>query len=530
MPAETKRPKPTPPAAARPAAPVPPYAGAAGLNFFDEDRLVRRILEAKLPAAGRAKALASLSELGALCGGKLNALVQAAHEDGRFARLDRYDRWGGRIDRVVYCAEQLEARRLAFQAGCLPPVPLLERMTKAYLLNQNGEGGVTCPLAMTDGLIQLLESRGTPEQKRRWLPLARDIEAYPAFTAGQFVTERQGGSNVSENETVAEPAADGTWRLAGLKWFCSNPGELWVTTAKPKGSESVGLFLVPRRRPDGSLNECHILRLKDLSATRGKATAEVEYRGAYAELIGRVPHGMALLLGIVLKASRIHVAAGSLGMMRRAFVEARLWAASRRVLGMPVASFAHARSALEWMEAALTASTLAYYEELGQLDREDPAAEVLVPMAKIQVTRLATRAVYEARLLFAGNATLRDFSVLPRLAEDTLAQEIWEGTHPILAGHVLRALRKPASRKAFWVLIEGSRGGGPALDRVAESRERLAALLDRKPEPPEERAAAGLEAADLAWRALTLSLLVRAADGPLDEGGSFRRFADLLAR
>jgi putative acyl-CoA dehydrogenase len=94
---------------------------------------------------------------------------------------------------------------------------------------------------MTDGLIQLLESHGTAEQKRRWLAVSRDPAAYPPFTAGQFVTERQGGSNVSENETIAEPAADGAWRLTGLKWFCSNPGEVWVTTAKLKGSDTVGL-------------------------------------------------------------------------------------------------------------------------------------------------------------------------------------------------------------------------------------------------------------------------------------------------
>lgn len=525
MPATTRKPKAK---AAEPAPATAPYSGARGLNFFEEDRLVRRILEARLAPATRAKTLAALSRAGELCGGRLDELVAAAHEDSNRPRLERFDRWGARVERVAYCAEQLEARRLAFGLGCLPPVGLLERMTKAYLLNQNGEGGITCPLAMTDGLLQLLEAHGTPEQKRRWLPKAGDVETYPPFSAGQFVTERQGGSNVSENETVAEPGPDGHWRLTGLKWFCSNPGELWVTTAKPKGSEAVGLFLVPLHRPDGRVNECHLLRLKDLSATWGKATGEVEYRGAYAELIGRVTHGMALLLGVVLKASRVHVAAGSLGMMRRALVEARLWSSSRRVLGLAVESFSHARGTLERLEADWTAATLAYFEELGRLERGDPAADVLVPLAKIQVTRLASKAVHEARLLMAGAGTLRDFSILPRLSEDTLAQEIWEGTHPILAGHVLRALRKPASRKAFFAVLAGAADSAVG-GRVEELSDRLERLLDEGPEPPEERAAAGLRAADLAWTALTLSLLAKASGTPLDEGGSFSRFASLLA-
>ncbi len=504
------------------------YETAAGLNFFDEDRLLIRILESRLPEKGRAAALARLSKLGALCGGELERLVRVAHEDGNFPRLERFDRWGRRVDRVVYCAEQLEARRIAFAQDCLPPVGLLERMTKAYLLNQNGEGGITCPLAMTDGLVALLESHGTPAQKKRWLPMARDVDTYPAFTAGQCVTERQGGSNVSENETIAEPHADGTWRLTGLKWFCSNPGELWVTTAKPKGSDAVGLFLVPKHRPDGTLNESHILRLKDLSATRGKATAEIEYRGAYAELIGRVPHGMALLLGVVLRASRVHVAAGSLGMMRRAYLEAKLYAEARKVLGKAVADFTHARATLDWMEAAQTASMLVYFEELARLDAEDDAADVLMPLAKIHVTRLASRVVHEARLLMAGNATLRDFSILPRLAEDTIAQEIWEGTHPILAGHVLRALRRPASRKAFFTLCRGKGAKGSAAASTEACLSELGSLLDRAPEPPESRAAVGLFAGELAWKAVTLSLLGREAGGRLDPEGSFTRLAELL--
>jgi putative acyl-CoA dehydrogenase len=152
-----------------------------------------------------------------------------------------------------------------------------DRVHERLLLRvQNGEGGVTCPLAMTDGLIGLLDQHGSPEQRNRWLPLLRDPNVPTPLTAGQFVTERQGGSNVSENETVARPMPDGSWRLTGLKWFCSNPGELWVTTAKPEGSQRVAIFLVPRRLADGGLNECHILRLKDITGTRGKATAEVE--------------------------------------------------------------------------------------------------------------------------------------------------------------------------------------------------------------------------------------------------------------
>ncbi|MEQ1920120.1 MAG: acyl-CoA dehydrogenase family protein [Elusimicrobiota bacterium] len=281
------------------------YASASGTNFFTTDRLTTAILRQRLPHSQRAAALDSLTAFGEVCGGELGRLIEEAHQDGKYPRLERYDRWGRRIDRIVYNEEQLQARRLAFKHGLLPPKPLLERMAMAYLLAQNGEGGVGCPLAMTDGLATLLEEQCTDEQRARYRHLVYDAKGPTPFTGGQFVTEQQGGSDVSAGETRAVLAKDGTWRLTGLKWFCSNPGELWVTTAKPEGSDMVGLFLVPRILADGSLNECHVLRLKDLSGTRGKATAEVEYRSAYAELIGRPSRGIAILLNTVISASRI---------------------------------------------------------------------------------------------------------------------------------------------------------------------------------------------------------------------------------
>jgi len=397
--------------------------------------------------------------------------------------LERYDRWGMRVDFIHYCPEQLEARRLVLQSGVLPPVPLWERMVKAYLANQVGEGGVTCPLTMTDGLTQVLLAHGTESQKKRWLPLLADPGTPTPLTGGQYITERQGGSVVSENETRAVPAPDGTWRLTGLKWFCSNPGELWVTTAKPEGSNAVALFAVPRRLSDGTLNECHILRLKDICGTRGKATAEVEYRGARAELIGRPAHGLAILMGVVIKTSRMHVVAGSLGMMRRALLEAGAYARARKVMGRPAAELPEVRLGLERIETRWRGAQAAFFEMIRALEEEDPVAEVLVPLLKIGVSKAASEAVREAQMVFGGNGILRDFSILPRLSQDALIQEIWEGTHAVLAGHVEKALRRKDSRRAFEALAGGASldGSGLALCEEAYARLTRALLAAERP-------------------------------------------------
>ena len=500
---------------------TPEYTGASGTNFFTTDRLATAILNQRLPPSERGAALASLTAFGEVCGGELGRLIEEAHQDGKYPRLERFDRWGRRVDRIVYNEEQLQARRLAFKHGLLPPKPLLERMTMAYLLAQNGEGGVGCPLAMTDGLAGVLEDYGTEEQKARYLPIVLDANGPTPFTGGQFVTEQQGGSDVSAGETRAVPAKDGTWRLTGLKWFCSNPGELWVTTAKPEGSNVVGLFLVPRRLSDGSLNECHIQRLKDLSGTRGKATAEVEYRGAYAELIGRASRGIAILLNTVISASRQHVAAGGLGFMRRAFVEATLYARARRVAGRPAAELPPIAAALRRMEAELAAGTLAYFEGIACIERGDAAAEVLLPLLKMELSRSASIMIHEARLILAGNATLRDFSLLPRLAEDAIAQEIWEGTHLVLAGHVLKALRRPASGAAIKAILSNH--------GCHDSRWLVQRLEQLRSAPASDRPEDVLEICAATWRALQLALLSREAAGPLDVDGNFARLASILS-
>lgn len=494
------------------------YAGAAGGNYFEEDPLLRAWLARRLPASDREKAFERLSAFGALCAGRLAQLADASHREDNLPRLERYDRWGKRVDQVRYCAEQLEARRLVVEAGALQPTPFIERMTMAYLLNQNGEAGVTCPLCMTDGLIGLLDSHGTLEQRKRWRPLLLDPNGQTPLTGGQFVTERHGGSSVSENETRATRAADGTWRLWGLKWFCSNPGDLWVTTAKPEGSDVVGLFLVPRRLPNGELNECHLLRLKAITGTRGKATAEVEYRGAYAELIGRPSQGLAILLRTVIKVSRLSVAAAGVGGMRRAFQEARLYASWRKVGGRPVAEFPHAAAELERMEAAWTAAALTFFEELALIEDKDPAAEILIPLLKMKLSQAGVDQVRRAQLLFAGNGIIRDFSILPRLADDALIQEIWEGTHPVLAAHAAKALRRGASRKAFDRLLDA----GAKAAEEAKWKDALAELKDCR-----GRLDQGDDMAlcDAAFRALALALFMREAEGPLDIATPFSRLA-----
>ncbi len=416
---------------------LPGYPGTRGLNVWEADIELAAAAGSRLTPPGRARA----AEFGAFVGGTLDALIETAHKTENLPRL---------VDGAVrYCPEQIEARRhLARAIYGVGPLSLTERITRAVLANYAGEGGITCPLAMTEGLIGLLDKRGTDEQKKFLIPKLRSDDPEWALTGGQFITERQSGSNVAANETAATPNPDGTWSLAGTKWFCSNPGELWVTTAKtPRGV--VALFLVKRKRADGSLNGHKILRLKPIGGTRGKATVEVEYIGAQAELIGKPREGLVLLVNDILSVSRLHVAAAALGFAGRAVLEARTFAAWRTAYGRPLTALASVAARLKSMQALHAGMITAFYRGLDALEENSADAEALVPLLKVEISRRGSALVREAQLLIGGHGILDDFSPLNRLADDALVNEIWEGTHPILAGHAAKSLRRPRVLDAF---------------------------------------------------------------------------------
>lgn len=469
---------------------LPGYEGTRGINVWSADPTLR---DAVLPRLSGPAAEARLLGFGALVGGRLGALIETAHKPENLPRLADADVGGARVPAIAYCAEQVEARRVLARAVYgTPGLPLVERMTLSVLSNYAGEGGITCPLAMTEGLIGLLERRGTPAQKAL-LPRLRSDDAVWALTGGQFVTERQGGSNVSANETLARPNADGSYALTGVKWFCSNPGEAWVTTAKVEGTPYIGLFLVLRRDADGRLNGHRVLRKKEIGGTRGKATVEVEYLGARAELIGKPREGLALLVDEILSVSRLHVAGAALGFASRALLEAETFAAWRVAYGQKIADMPTVKARLDHMRRERRGMIAAFYAGVDSVASDAADAQALVPLLKTEVSKRASYLVREAQLLIGGHGILDDFSPLNRLADDAVVNEIWEGTHPILAGHAAKALRRPRALDAFLARVSDAPFSGELRSRVEASRAT----------PESERALADEGLVSFAYDALT---------------------------
>ncbi len=377
-----------------------------------------------------------------------------------------------------------------------PNLPEAARYAAVYLLNQNGEAGATCSVACTDGLRRIL--RRFPAGFETALRSVEESTPQRFAHGAQFVTEIQGGSDAATNAVRAEPQADGSFRLWGQKWFCSNPtADWWLVTARPDGApagpKGVGLFLVSR-----DAGSYRFERLKDKLGTRALPTAEIQFEGAPARPVGPLPDGLKNMVATVLVTSRIHNVLAAAAFLRRAEREARAYAAFRTAFGsrladMPLIADALSRlaSAADRTEAGAFATVDAWLaaDRPGCPDAERLHTRVLVSLAKAVVTRGAPGLIYEAMTVLGGNGIEERFSPLPRLWRDSAILETWEGSYTLLLMQALDDLRRFVVRGHEAEFLGGWHGRPPAAEEARE----LAAVL---------AAPDGDAAAILRWREL----------------------------
>jgi acyl-CoA dehydrogenase len=387
-------------------------------------------------------------------------------------------------ERVEFAEPYARAGRAVWASGIVS-AGAYEQAALLYLLAHAGEGGHSCPVVCTAGLVRALEREASPELRAEFLPRLLEDNYDRAQRGAQFLTERHGGSDVGANRVQAVPDGE-AWRLSGEKWFCSvADADQFVVTARPRaapeGTRGIGCFLVPRR-VDGAVNGFRIRRLKDKLGTRALATGEIEFEGALAYPIGEVDDGFRIAAGVVLNTSRWLNAMGSTGLMRRAYLEASRFARERTAFGRPIAEFPLVRENLAVMKAetqAALASTLELTRLVEQIDAGKASADdvtwhrILVNANKFVTSLAATRVVRRGIETLGGNGTIEDFSPLPRLYRDAIVFESWEGTHNVLCLQVLRDLER--------------------LDAVDVALERVVGLSGSEPQSPIAPALAELD-------------------------------------
>ncbi|GAA2758136.1 acyl-CoA dehydrogenase family protein [Actinopolymorpha rutila] len=434
---------------------------------------------------GLAAAGGRLAEIGALAGSE-QAREWAFDAHRHPPRLVTHDRYGERADEVEFHPSwhHLLGRAVGWGLHGAPwtsgeATPHLARAAGFYLWSQ-AEAGHGCPVSMTYAAVPAL--RAEESLAAAWTPLlsspAYDPGLRPAAgkrgaLAGMAMTEKQGGSDVRSNTTVADPGgADGEYVLTGHKWFCSAPmSDVFLVLAQAPGG--LTCFVLPRVLPDGTRNAVRLVRLKDKLGNRSNASAEVEFEGALASRLGPEGRGVATILAMV-NATRLDCVLGSAALMRRAVGEASWHAAHRRAFGssladQPAMANVLADLAVEQEAATTLAMRLAAATDAAEADPGERALlRIALPAAKYYVCKRAPSVAAEALECLGGNGYVEE-SGMPMLFRESPLNSVWEGAGSVQALDVLRALRREPDALTAWLgEIAPARGADPRLDHAVE--------------------------------------------------------------
>jgi putative acyl-CoA dehydrogenase len=283
------------------------------------------------------------------------------------------------------------------------------------------------------------------------------------------MTEKQGGSDVRSNTTIAQPAEDGTWRLRGHKWFTSAPmNDLFLVLAQaPAG---LSCFLVPRVLPDGTRNTFRIQRLKDKLGNRSNASSEPEFDGTVGWLVGPEGRGIRTIIEMV-SLTRLDNVVGSAAGMRAALVQAVQHTRHRSAFGRILAAQPLMGNVLADLVVESEAATTLALRLAGAVDRamagddaERAFSRLAVAVGKYWVCKRQPAFVAEALECFGGNGYVEE-SVMPRLYREAPLNGIWEGSGNVNALDVLRALgRAPEALAAYSAEIDAVGGADSRLD------------------------------------------------------------------
>lgn len=439
----------------------PPELG----NQWDADPLFRELLERVLPRELLSGLVPTLRELGELGGGELYRaqLADLANEPV----LTQWDAWGHRVDHIELTSLWKRAQRMTAELGLVAdgyapeygPHARVVQFAKNYLVQASLDVW-SCPLAMTDGAARTLLDLENQALIDRAIPRLLSRDPALAWTSGQWMTERTGGSDVSRTETVARKDGDG-FRLYGTKWFTSaTTAEMALTLARPEGnpdgSRGLALFFVELRDSAGQLQNLEINRLKDKLGTRKVPTAELRLRGTPATPVAGLTEGVKKITSM-LNITRLWNSMGATWGARRAVALAAAFADRRKAFGAllrdkPLHVDTLASIAAESFGVTLFSFRLA--ELVGRVESKVASAEeialqrALTPIAKLTTGKQAVAIASEAVESFGGAGYVEDTG-LPRLLADAQVLPIWEGTTNVLSADTLRALSHPETRAAL---------------------------------------------------------------------------------
>ncbi|KAF2404307.1 acyl-CoA dehydrogenase/oxidase C-terminal [Trichodelitschia bisporula] len=483
-------------------------------NQLHEDRFLRRIFEFYIPKAEQPALYSTLAPFAAsILTPEIFAYVSNA--EAHPPTLATHTTFGAptqtlRTPPGWQILQSLAQRSGLVAAPHLPFATYIAR-TSQFLANHLWAAScalTSCPLAMADGAAALLSCHLSdptlPSLERAVFAHAfsrlTNLDPKVAWTSGQWMTERPGGSDVRNTETVArlapfgpnDPRTDadgnalGPYLISGFKWFSSATDAQMTILLAAEAPGVISAFYAPLHRasPAGGIesNGVSIQRLKNKLGTRPLPTAELVLRDMRAWRIGALGAGVREI-ATVLTITRVQTAIGACGGWGRGLAINRAWARVRRVQGKLLVDVpAHMRALAAESVRYAGAMALAFFvvallgvvERLvsfhsvsgragikglvGSTEGARLLLRLLTPVAKARCADRAVAGLVKAVEAMGGVGYVEDEQEInvARLLRDGIVNAIWEGTMDVMAADVARVVcgrEGPLAKRTFvrWV-------------------------------------------------------------------------------
>ncbi|MCO8102276.1 acyl-CoA dehydrogenase family protein [Acinetobacter indicus] len=433
-------------------------------NLFASDRVLQEILQ-RYGSQDQAR----LGALGQQAG-SAEAYHSAHLANSHTPQLQAFDARGRRQDVIEFhpAWHYWMALNREFQTHAHPFIEpqsasaWVDWAARFYLSGQV-ECGNLCPASMTLGSIPLIQREPelwqqfgdkllSNEYDARDIPMAQKTSIW----LGMGMTEKQGGSDVRANETIATPVGAAgrgqPYLLTGHKWFFSAPMcDAHLVVAKTE-QDGLACFFVPRWLEDGRKNTIHIQRLKDKVGNRSNSSSEVEFHEAWGIMIGEAGRGIPTIIEMA-NYTRLTCVVGSSAMLRQALVQCIAYTRQRKAFGKPLAEQPLMQAVLADLALETEAAVqLGFYlAQCYQLDT--PLAQawkrIMTPAAKFWVCKRTVELSGEMMEVFGGNGYV-DTGIMARIFKEAPVNSIWEGSGNVMCLDVLRAIqRDPASMQVL---------------------------------------------------------------------------------
>ncbi|MEK9969466.1 MAG: acyl-CoA dehydrogenase family protein [Ferrovibrio sp.] len=386
-------------------------------------------------------------------------------EQGRLAhrhppQLKLFDRFGHRLDEVEFHPAWHSIMALIIGEG-LHSAPWAEpkpgahvARAAAYIMHAQIEPGSQCPTTMTYGSVPAI--RKDKHLAETWLPKIysrqydgsnRPVAHKTGALIGMGMTEKQGGSDVRSNTTIAQPVSSANGQKGG-------PGSEYIITGHK------WFFSCPQ-------NDAHLV--KDKVGNKSNASSEVEFHQAHGWLLGEEGRGVPTIIEMGTY-TRLDCALGSTGLLRGAVSQALHHVTHRRafqrhLIDQPLMTNVVADLAIESEAATMLSMRLARAFDRADEDPAEAAFRRLcTPAVKYWVCKRAPNAVVEAMEVHGGNGYV-DEGPLGMLYKEIPLNSIWEGSGNVMCLDVLRALQKNQDGlEAYFADLIPARGNDKRLD------------------------------------------------------------------